>query len=221
MFCSLFSKYECVIVCTLHNLHNGKYRNKCSKSSLSVIALVFFILAIEALPFSIPISEASQRAYGQTQPTVTDYSIVRDLSWASFSLDSKLKSTTSNVITLAASTSDNGNNNTTPFLLPSVSSGNNLQPPAPPAGLASTTLPSNKNVDNSNSAPQGGHSNKENITNSHHDDHSISQTNIISSNDNHVADQHKIHKDSTTALIILQLIRQDKQQFTGVEIPFP
>ncbi len=220
MFCSLFSKYECVIVYTLHNLHNGKYRNNCSKSSLLVIALVFFILAIEALPLSILISEASQRAYGQTQSTVTEYSIIRDLSWLSFSLDSKLKSTTSNVITLAASTSDNGNNNTTPFLLPSVSSGNNLQPPAP-AGLASTTLSSNNNVDNSNSASQGRHSNQENITNSHHDDHSISQTNIISSNDNHVADQHKIHKDSTTAHIILQLIRQDKQQFTGGEIPFP
>ena len=220
MFCSLFSKYECVIVYTLHNLHNGKNRNKYSKSYLSVIALVFFILTIEALPLSILISEASQRAYGQIQSTVTDHSIVRDLSWPSFSLDSKLKSTTSNVITLAAPTSDNGNNKTTPFLLPSVSSGNNLQPPAP-AGLASTTLPSNNNVDNSNSAPQGGHSNEENITNSHHDDHSISQTNIISSNDNHVADQHKIHKDSTTAHIILQLIREGKQQFTGGEIPFP
>ncbi|MDQ6862836.1 MAG: hypothetical protein M3044_03330 [Thermoproteota archaeon] len=181
--------------------------------------MVFFIQALEALPLSILISEASQRAYGQTQSTVTDYSIVRDLSWPSFSLDSKLKPT-SNVITLAASTSDNGNNNTTPFLLPSVSSGNNLQPPAP-SGLASTTLPSNNIVDNSNSAPQGGHSNKENITNSHHDDHSISQTNIISSNDNQVADQHKIYKDSTTAHIILQLIRQGKQQFTGGEIPFP
>jgi hypothetical protein len=181
--------------------------------------LVFFILAIEALPLSILISEASQRAYGQTRSTVTDYSIVRDLPWPSFSLDSKLKSTTSNVITLAASTSDNGNNNATPFLLPSVSSGNNLQPPGP-AGLASTTLPSSNNVDNSNSASQGGHSNQENITNSHLDDHSISQTNIISSNDNHVADQHKT-QDSTTAHIILQLIRQGKQQFTGGEIPFP
>ncbi|MDP9288898.1 MAG: hypothetical protein M3P08_11965 [Thermoproteota archaeon] len=90
-----------------------------------------------------------------------------------------------------------------------------------PAGLASRTLPSNNNIDNSNSAPHGGNSNKENFTNSHHDDHSISQTNIISTNDNHVADQHKIHKDSTTADIILQLIRQGKQQFTGGEIPFP
>jgi hypothetical protein len=219
VFCSLFSKYECIIVYTLHNLHNGKYRNKCSKSYLLVIALVFFIPAIEALPLSILISEASQRVYGQTQSTVTDNSIVRDLSWPSFSLDSKLKSTTSNMITLAALTYDNGNNNTTPFLLPSVS-GNNLQPPAP-AGLASTTLPSSNNVDNSNSASQGGHSNQENITTSHHDDHSISQTNIISSSDNHAADQHKIHKDSNTAHIILQLIRQGKQQFTGGEIPFP
>src|SRR5712692_6638918 len=115
--------------------------------------LVFFILALATLQsLVVLISETPQNVYGQTQATVTDNNIVSDLSWASPSLDSNLKPTTSNVMMISASIPDNGNNNTTPFLLPSPSnqsSDNNLSPP--PAGIASTPLASNNNnVLNSN-----------------------------------------------------------------------
>jgi len=185
--------------------------------------LVFSILALAVLQSLIVlISETSQNVYGQTQATVTDISIVGDLSWASLSLDSNLKPTTSNVVMISTSIPDNGNNNTTPFLLPSPSSGqssgNNSPPPAD-AGLASTPLASN-NVVNSNSPPQGDNSNN-NSTNNQHHSHSISQSNTVGINNNHVSNQHKNHKHTSTGDIINKVVSQSKQQFTGGQIPFP
>jgi hypothetical protein len=187
--------------------------------------LVFFILALATLQSVIVlISETQQNVYGQTQATVTDINIVSDLSWASPSLDSNLKPTTSSVMMISAPIPDYGNNNTTPFLLPSPSSGQssgNNSPPPVDAGLASTPLASNNNnVLNSNSPPQGDNSNN-NSTNTHHDSHSSSQTNIVSSNDNHVSNQHKNHKHGSTVDIINKVVSQIKQQFTGGQIPFP
>jgi hypothetical protein len=190
------------------DLHPVNDRSKFFRSSISVGTLVLFILAISTLQIlSILISETPQSVYGQTQATYNSKG--RDLSWASPSLYNDLKPTTSNVITMAAtSISDNGNNNTTPFLLPlpssSRSSDNNSSPTA--VGLASNTSPSNKNVVNSHSPSQG---------------HTISQTNIVSSNDNHVENQHKKHNHGSTGDPIHQVIGQGKKQFTAGDIPFP
>jgi hypothetical protein len=144
--------------------------------------------------------------------------IVRDLSWTSPSYDNNLKPTSSNIITIAASISDNGSNNSTPFLLPSPSPSqppNNNNSSTPAVGSASNTSPSN-NVVNSNSPSQG-----HNGTNTHHDSHSSSQTKIVSSNNNHIENQHKKHKHGSTVDIINQVVSQSKGQFTGGEIPFP
>jgi len=107
------------------NLQTGNDGNNCFRSSVSVVTLALFILAIATLQIlSILISETPQSVYGQAQATVTDNNnIVRDLSWTSPWYDNNLKPTTSNVIAIAASISDNGNINSTPFLLPSPSSG--------------------------------------------------------------------------------------------------
>jgi hypothetical protein len=203
-------------------LQTGDEQYKCFRSCISVRMLVFFILALATLQsLVVLISETSQNVYGQTQATVTDINIVGDLSWTSPSLDSNLKPTTSSVMMISASIPDNGNNNTTPFLLPSPSSqssDNNSSTPAD-AGLASTPLASN-NVVNSNSPPQGDNSNN-NSTNNHHHSHSISQSNTVGINGNHVSNQHKNHKHTSTADSIHQIISQSKQQFTGGEIPFP
>jgi hypothetical protein len=176
------------------------------------IRIAFFILALATLQIlSILISETPRSVYGQTQATVTYNSIGRDLSWTSPSLYNALKPTTSNVITMAAaSIAHNGNNNTntTPFLLPltssSQSSDNNSSPTA--AGLASNTSPSNKDVVNSHSPSQG---------------HTTSQNNIVSSNDNHVDNQHKNHKHGSTSDPKRQVIGQSKKQFGAGDIPFP
>jgi len=205
------------------NLHIGNDRNKCFRSSVSVTTFALFILAIATLQIlSILISETPQRVYGQTQATVTDNNnnnIVRDLSWTSLWYDNNLKPTSSNVITIAASISDIGNNNSTPFLLPSPSSSqsSNNNSSTPAVGPASNTSPSN-NVVNSDSSSQGHNSNKENSTNTHF---SSSQTNIFSSTNNHVENQHKKHKHGSTVDIINQVVSQSKQQFTGGQIPFP
>jgi hypothetical protein len=73
---------------------------------------------------------------------------------------------------------------------------------------------------NSNSPPQGDNSNN-NSTNTHHDMLSSSHINIVSSNDNHVENQHKKHMHGSTDDIINQVVSQSKKQFTGGEIPFP
>jgi hypothetical protein len=193
------------------DLHLVDDWSKCFRSSVSVGTLVFFILAIATLQIlSILISETPQMVYAQTQTTVTDNNVVRNLSWTSSSLDNNLRPTTSNVITMvAASISDNGNNNTTtPFLLPLPSSSklsdNNSSLTA--AGPASNTSPSNNNVVNSHSPSQG---------------HSNSQNNVVSSNDNHVDNQHKKHKHGSTGGSINQVINQAKKQFNAGDIPFP
>ena len=206
-------------------MQTGDEQYKCFRLCISGRMLAFFILALAILQSLIVlISETPQNVYGQTQATVTDINIVGDLSWTSPSLDSNLKPTTSNVLMISASIPDNGNNNTTPFLLSSPSSGqssgNNSLPPAD-ARLASTPLASNNNnVLNSNSQPQRDNSNN-NSTNNHHDSHSISQSSTVGINDNHVSNQHKNHKHTSTADSIHQIISQSKQQFTGGEIPFP
>ena len=184
--------------------------SKCFRSSASVGTILFFTLAIATLQIlNILLSETSQSVYGQTQAAVTDNYVVRDLSWTSASLDNNLRLTTSNVITMIASISDNGNNNSAaPFLLPlpssSRASDNNSGPV--PAGPVSNTSPSNNNVDNSHSPSQG---------------HTNSRNNVVSSNNNHIENQHKKHKHGSTVDIINQVISQSKGQFTGGEIPFP
>jgi hypothetical protein len=205
------------------DLHTGNDRKKCFRSSISVITLALFILAIATLQIlSIQISETPQSVYGQTQATVTYNSIGRDMSWTSPSLYNDLKPSTSNVIPMAASISENGNNNTTPFLLPLPSSGqsshNNSSTLA--AGRASNTSPSNNSVVNSNS-PQGNNSHKENSSNNNHDGHTSSQTNVVSSNDNHVVNQHKKHTHASTGDPIHRVISQSKKQFIVGDIPFP
>jgi hypothetical protein len=182
-------------------------RGKCFRSSISVIALVFFMLAtatLQILSIVISISETPQSVYGLTQATVTENNIVLD----SQSSDNNLKPMTSNLIRMAAtSISDNGNNNT-PFLLPSPSSSQSSSDnstSSPAAGLASTTSPSN-NVVKSHPLSQG---------------HSISQTNIVSSSDNHVDNQHNIHTHASTVDPIHRVSSQSKKQFTGGQIPFP
>jgi hypothetical protein len=205
------------------NLQTGNDGNKCFRSSISVVTLVIFILAIATLQIlSIVISDTPQSVYGQTQATDTynNNNIVRWLSWTSPWYDNNLKPTTSNVITIAASISDNGNINSTPFLLPSPSSSrssnNNNDSSTPAVGPASNTSPSNANVVNPDSPSQG-----QNSTNTHHDSHSTSQTNILSSNTNHIENLHKKHKHGSTVDIINQVVSQSKGQFTGGEIPFP
>ena len=184
------------------------------------------MLAITTLQIlSMLLSETSQSVYGQTQTTITDNNnnnnnnnIVRDLSWTSPSYDNNLKPTSSNIITIAALISDNGSNSSTPFLLPSPSpseSSNNNNSSTPAVGPASNTSPSN-NVVNSNSPSQG-----HNGTNTHHDSHSNSRTKIVSSNNNHIENQHKKHNHGSTVDIISQVVSQSKRQFTGGEIPFP
>ena len=206
-------------------MQTGNEQYKCFRSCISVSGLlVFFILALATLQsLIVMISEIPQNVYGQTQATVTDINIVNDLSWSP-SLDSNLKPTTSSVVTIAASISDNGNNSSTPFLLPSPSSsqpsGNNNNSSSPTVGPASNTSPSN-NIVNSDSPSQGHNSNKENSTNTHHNSPSSSQTNIVSSNYNHVENEHKKHKHGSTVDIINQVVSQSKQQFSGGEIPFP
>jgi hypothetical protein len=200
-------------------LQTSDEQYKCFRSCISVRMLVFFILALATLQSGIVLISETPNVYGQTQVTVTDINIVSDLSWTSPSLGSNLKPTTSSVMMISAPIPDNGNNNTTPFLLPSPSSGQssgNNSPPPVDAGLASN----NNNVLNSNSPPQGDNSNN-NSTNTHHDSHSSSQTNIVSSNDNHVSNQHKNHKHGFTVDIINKVVSQSKQQFTGGQIPFP
>jgi hypothetical protein len=148
------------------------------------------------------ISNSSQVVYGQTQPITSAHNNnVLDLTSTSALLYNNLRLTTSNVITMAAaSISDNGNNNTTPFLLPLPSSSLTA------AGLASNTPPSNKNIVNSHSPSQG---------------HTISQNNIVSSNDNHVDNQHKKHKHGSTGDPINHIISQAKKKFIAGDIPFP
>jgi hypothetical protein len=194
----------------------------CFRSFISVITLVSFIVIIPTLQsLSILISETAQSVYGQTQVSILDNNILRDLLWTSHSLDTNLKPTTSGVITI----SDNGNNNTTPFLLPSSSpssiqsSGSNSSPAV--GGLASTTSPSNNNFDNSKSPSQNDNSNKDSSTNNSHDSHTISQTITASSNSNHVSNQIKNHKQTFTGSLLHKVISQSNQQFTGGEIPFP
>jgi hypothetical protein len=101
------------------NLQSGNDGNKCFRSSVSVVALVIFILAIATLQLlSILISETPQSVYGQTQAIITDNNnIVRDLSWTSPSLNNDLKPTTSNVIAMVKLISNNGNNNTIPLII--------------------------------------------------------------------------------------------------------
>jgi len=126
-------------------LHTVNDWNKCSRTSVSVGALVFFMLAIATLQvLSMLISETQQIVYAQTRTTFTDNNIVRDLAWTSASLDNSLRPTTSNVITMvAASISDNGNNNSaSPFLLPLPSSSqasDNNSGPAPAGQVSSTS----------------------------------------------------------------------------------
>ena len=205
-------------------MQTGNEQYKYFRSCVSVIMLVFFILALATLQsLVVLISETSQNVYGQTQATVTDINIVSDLSWTSPSLDNNLKPTTSSVM-ISASIPDHGNNNTTPFLLPSPSSGQssgNSSPPPADAGLASTPLASNNNnVLNSNSPPQGDNSNN-NSTNTHHHSRSISQSNTVGINDNHGSNQHNNHKHTSTGDLINRIVSQSKQQFTGGQIPFP
>jgi hypothetical protein len=206
------------------NLHTRIARNKCFRSTISVITLALFALAIATLQISILISETPKNVYGQTQATVTDNnSILRGLSWTSPWNYNNLKATTSNMITIAASISDNSNNNnSTPFLLPSPSSSqssdNNSSSPA--VGPASNTSPSNNAV-NSNSPSRGDNSNNGNSTDTHHFDQSNSHSNTGSSSNNHVQDQHKKHKYLWTADILHKAFGRSMQQFTGGEIPFP
>jgi hypothetical protein len=198
---------------------------KCFRSSVSLVTLVIFILAIATLQIlSILISETLQSVYGQTQATDTDKNydnIVRGLSWTSPWYDNSMRPTTSNVIAIAASISDNGNINTTPFLLPSPSSSqssnNNNNSSTPALGPTSNTPPSNNDV-NSNSASQGDNSNNGNSTDTHHVN---SHSNTVSSSNNHVQDQHKKHKHGSTGEIIHQAFGQSKQQLTVGDIPFP
>lgn len=202
------------------NLQSGNNGNKSFRSSVSVVTLTLFVLAIATFQIlSVVILETPQSVYGQTQATVTanNNNIVRDLSWRSPWYDNNLKPTTSNVITIAASVSDNANNNNTPFVLPSPSSSqsfdNNSSPPA--VGPTSNTSPSNNSV-NSNSPSQGDNSNNGNSTNTHHVDQSNSHSNTVSSSNNHVQDQHKKHTN-----ILHKAFGRSMQQFTGGEIPFP
>jgi hypothetical protein len=206
------------------NLHTRIARNKCFRSTISVITFALFVLAIATLQIlSILISETPKNGYGQTQATVTDNnSILRVLSWTSPWNYNNLKATTSNMITIAASISDNSNNNNTPFLLPSPpssqSSDNNSSSPA--VGPASNTSPSNNAV-NSNSPSRGDNSNNGNSTDTHHFDQSNSHYNTASSSNNHVQDQHKKHKYLSAADTLPKAFGRSMQQFTGGEIPFP
>jgi hypothetical protein len=192
------------------DLHLVDDWSKCFRSSASVGTLVFFILAIATLQIlSILISETPQMVYAQTQTTVTDNNIVRDLTWTSVSLDNSLRPTTHVITMVAASISDNGNNNSaSPFLLPlpssSQASDNNSS--SAPAGQISSTSPSNNNGVNSHSPSQG---------------HTNSQNSVVSSNDNQVDNQHKKHKHGSTGGSINQVINQAKKQFNAGDIPFP
>jgi hypothetical protein len=210
------------------NLQTGNDGNKWFRSSVSVVAIVIFMLAIATLQIlSILISETPQRVYGQTQATETDNNynnnIVRGLSWISPWYDNIMRPTTSNVIAIAASISDNGNINSTPFLLPSPSSSqsstNNNNNSSTPAIAPTSNTPPSDNAVNSNSPSQGDNSNNGNSTDTHHVN-SHSNT-VSSSSNNHVQDQHKKHKHGSTGEIIHQVFGQSKQQLTVGDIPFP